>query len=266
MGTIKGRVTVPNTALITGASSGIGREFARYHAEKGGDLIITARRAAALDDLKNEIEAAHNVGVRTVPLDLGTAEGAEKLYEAVKDVQISILINNAGFGGHGAFTDRDLATDLAMIDLNIKSLVTLTHFVARDMVENGGGKILNVSSTASYLPGPLQATYFATKAYVSSFSQALDEELREKGVTVTALEPGYVETEFAARANLDGTDLTKSGATPRSAAKFGYDAMRRGELRAINDGRLRFTLNWITPWLPRRSVLKMVRRMQEKNG
>lgn len=255
---------MPNTALVTGASSGIGREFARYHAEKGGDLIITARRAAELETLKAEIEAAHDVSVQTIALDLGSAEGAQKLYDAVQGQEISILINNAGFGGHGAFTERELASDLAMIDLNVKALVTLTHLVARDMAARGSGKILNVSSTASYMPGPLQATYFATKAFVSSFSQALAGELKEKGITVTALEPGYVETEFAARADLDGTDLVKSGATPRSVAKYGYDAMRRGELRAINDGRLRFMLNWIVPWLPRWTVLKMVRRMQEK--
>lgn len=259
---------MPNTALITGASAGIGREFARYHAENGGDLIINARRADELDALKAEIETAHGVSVTTVPLDLGTAEGPAQLFAAAKATgqKIDILINNAGFGGHGLFIERDLETDLAMIDLNVKSLVALTHMVANDMAASGGGKILNVSSTASYMPGPLQATYFATKAYVSSFSQALAEELKDKNITVTALEPGYVETEFAARADLHGTDLTKSGATPRSVAKFGYDAMRRGELRVINDGKLRFALNWLTPMMPRRSVLKMVRKMQEKNS
>ncbi len=257
---------MPNTALITGASAGIGREFALYHAEKGGDLIITARRGAELSALKVEIEAAHKVTVTTIPLDLGTPNGAQQLYDATKGQRIDILINNAGFGGHGEFINRDLADDLAMIDLNVKSLVALTHMVARDMVAQGGGKILNVSSTASYLPGPLQATYFATKAYVSSFSQALAEELKDKGVTVTALEPGYVETEFAVRADLEGTNLTKSGATPRSVAKFGYDAMRRGELRAVNDGKLRFALNWLIPFLPRWSVLKMTRKMQEKTN
>ncbi|MCK0119170.1 SDR family oxidoreductase [Loktanella sp. F6476L] len=255
-----------NTALVTGASSGIGAEFARYHAEKGGDLIITARRGDALDVLKTEIEAAHGVTVTTVALDLGAADGAQALYDAVKGHKIDILINNAGFGGHGLFIERDLDADLAMIDLNVKALASLCHMVGSDMVKNGGGKILNVSSTASYMAGPLQATYFATKAYVSSFSMALDEELRDKGVTVTALEPGYVETEFATSANLEDTPLTKSGATPRSVAKYGYDAMRRGELRAINDGKLRFMLNWVFPWLPNRMKLKQVRKMQEKSS
>ncbi len=151
-----------------------------------------------------------------------------------------------------------------MIDLNVKALVALCHRVGADMAAQGGGKILNVSSTASYMAGPLQATYFATKAFVSSFSMALADELKDKGVTVTALEPGYVETEFAKRADLDGTEMTKSGATAKSVARFGYDAMRRGELRAINEGKLRFAMNWVIPFLPHKQALKMVRRMQEK--
>lgn len=256
---------MPNTALITGASSGIGAAFARYHASKGGDLVITARRAEALSALKTELEAAHGVTVKTVALDLGAASGPDQLYDALEGQPIDVLINNAGFGGHGDFLDRDLAADLAMIDLNVKALVSLTHRVARDMVARGSGKILNVSSTASYMPGPLQATYFATKAYVSSFSQALAEELRSKGVTVTALEPGYVVTEFAAVAELEGTNLVKQkGATADSVAKFGYEAMLKGQLRAINDGKLRFLLNWVFPWLPRKAVLGMIRKMQAK--
>jgi len=256
-----------DTALVTGASSGIGREFARYHARRGGDLIITARRSDALEALKSELEADHGVTVHVIAVDLGAPDGARTLYEAARGTgaEIGILINNAGFGGHGAFVERDLEKDLAMIDLNVKALVSLCHMVGGDMAARGKGKILNVSSTASYLPGPLQATYFATKAYVSSFSQALDEELRNKGVTVTALEPGYVETEFADTADLRGTQLvSQAAATPSAVASFGYKAMRRGELRAINDGRLRFLLNWIVPFAPRRTILSMMRKMQSK--
>ena len=254
-----------NTALITGASSGIGREFARLHASKGGDLFITARRADELDALKEELETKHKVSVTTIPLDLAADGGAAALYAGLKGARIDVLINNASFGGQGAFIDRDLGKDLAMIDLNIKALVSLTHMIANDMATAGGGKILNVSSTASYMPGPLQATYFATKAFVSSFSQALDAELRDKGVTVTALEPGYVETEFAQTADLEGTGLAnQKGATPAEVAAFGYKAMQNGELRAINDGRLRFMLNWIVPFMPRRSALNMIKKMQAK--
>lgn len=250
-----------NTALITGASSGIGRELARYHAKRGGDLIIIARRADALEALKSELEAVHGVKVIVVVNNLGTPDGAAELYAATKGHKIDILINNAGFGGQGAFIDRALDADLAMIDLNVKALVSLTHMVAKDMVSQGGGKILNVSSTATYMPGPLQATYYATKTYVSSFSQALDAELRDKGITVTALEPGFVETEFAATADLEGTGLVaQKGATAASVAMFGYEAMRRGDLRAINDGRLRFILNWVMPLLPRRTALNMIKK------
>lgn len=256
-----------NTALITGASSGIGREFARYHAQKGGDVIITARRAAELEALKTELEETYKVSVTAIPLDLGAEGGAQKLYGAVKaaGVSVDILINNAGFGGHGKFVERDLAADRAMIDLNIDALVTLCHLYGRDMVAQGGGKILNVSSTASYMPGPLQATYFATKAFVSSFSQALAEEMKDDNVTVTALEPGYVHTEFASAADLEGTGLVKQkGATAESVAKVGYDAMMDGKLTVINEAQLAFMLGWVMPLMPRKMRLSMVRRMQEK--
>ncbi len=257
---------MPNTALITGASSGIGAEFARYHAAKGGDLIITARRKDALEALKAELEEAYQITVHVIANDLGAADGPKKLYEAAKatGAQIDILINNAGFGGHGKFIERDLERDLAMIDLNVKALVSLCHMVGRDMALRKKGKILNVSSSASYMPGPLQATYFATKAYVSSFSQALDAELRDSGVTVTALEPGIVDTDFVATANLDGTPLTKTRTTAASVAKYGYDAMRRGALRAVNETGLRFLVDWIIPLAPRRLVLKGVQRAQSK--
>tara|TARA_R110000765_G_scaffold421011_1_gene526753 strand:+ start:198640 stop:199419 length:780 start_codon:yes stop_codon:yes gene_type:complete len=258
---------MPNMALITGASSGIGMEFARYHASKGGDVILTARRKDALDALASEVQTAHNVTAHVFALDLGAEGGAQALYDQVKaaGLSIDILINNAGFGGQGRFLDRELACDIAMIDLNVKALVTLTHLFANDMVANGGGKILNVASTAGFMPGPLQATYFATKAFVKSFSQAIDQENRKRGLTCTALCPGYVKTEFADVSDLNGTDLVNNGgATPDTVARHGYDAMMRGDLVTVNDAKLGFAVNWIIPLLPRRMVLKMVQRMQTK--
>ncbi|MEM1129924.1 MAG: SDR family oxidoreductase [Pseudomonadota bacterium] len=254
-----------NTALITGASSGIGKELARYHAKKGGDLILSARRKDALDALKAELEGAHDIAVHVFPEDLSAEGGAERLYEAVKGagLRIDILINNAGFGGHGLHVDRPLADELSMIDLNVKALVTLTHEVARDMVAQGSGRILNVGSTAGFLPGPNQAVYFATKAFVNSFSQAVDHELRDKGVTCTVLAPGYVKTEFAKTANLEGTRMVQSGgATAASVAKHGYDKMMEGKLVTVNEAPLGFMLNWVVPVLPRRMVMKMMARMQ----
>lgn len=255
-----------NLALITGASVGIGREFARYHASKGGDLIISARRKKELDALKKELESKYNIKVYVVAADLGKVETAEKLYKYAKSkkLKIDILINNAGFGGHGIHTERDLNAEMAMIDLNVKSLVALTHKFAGDMVKNGGGKILNVGSTAGFMPGPNQAVYFATKAFVNSFSQAIDQELRAKGVTCTVLAPGYVKTEFAEVADLEGTDLVKGGDTAQSVAKHGYDAMLAGKLVTINEKMLGFALNWIIPFAPRRMVLKNIQKMQAK--
>lgn len=258
---------MPNTALVTGASSGIGAEFARYHAEKGGDVVLTARSEDKLKALAIELETEFGIKAHVFAVDLGAADGAATLIKHIStaDIQIDTLINNAGFGGRGRHIDRDLTEELGMIDLNVKALVALCHHFGGQMAERGHGKILNVGSSAGFMPGPMQATYFATKAFVNSFSQALDHELRRQGVTVTVLAPGYVETAFADRADLQGTQLVAGGGkTPRSAAVFGYDAMSRGDLVVVNEKPLSFMLNWVVPLLPRRSALKMIARMQAK--
>ncbi|MEO0485943.1 MAG: SDR family oxidoreductase [Pseudomonadota bacterium] len=258
---------MPNTALITGASSGIGAELARYHARKGGDLVISARRGDALEALKEELSTEHGVAVHVVTGDLGAPGGADAVIAQVDalGVDIDILINNAGFGGHGRHIDRDAAVERMMIELNVQSLVALTHHFGGKMAARGKGRILNVGSTAGFMPGPNQAVYFATKAFVNSFSQAVDHELRPSGVTCTVLAPGYVHTEFATVAELEGTQLVnQKGATAKSVAKHGYDAMRRGELVTINEKLLSFTMNWVIPVLPRRMALNMISKMQEK--
>lgn len=256
---------MPNLALVTGASSGIGKEIARYHASKGGDLIITARRKSELDKLKRELEKNNGISVHVISVDLGEKGAAEKLHKfaRAKKLKVDILINNAGFGGRGVHTERDLDDELAMIDLNVKSLVALTHKFGKDMVANGGGKILNVGSSAGFFPGPLQAVYFATKAFVNSYSQAVDQELRSKGVTCSVLTPGYVETEFADRADLHGTDLAKGGKSASSCAKIGYDGMMAGKLVIINEFQIK-ALSIVTKFLPRRLILKMVEKIQKK--
>lgn len=254
------------TALITGASSGIGKEFARIHAKMKGDVILVARREDSLIELKNELEAKEGITAHVMAYDLAHPGAAEKLYDRVKaaGLRVDILINNAGFGGAGRHIERPLADELEMIDLNIKALVTLTHRFANDMAAAGHGRILNVGSTAGFMPGALQAVYFATKAFVNSFSQAIDQELRGKGVTCTVLTPGYVETEFAKRSNLEDTPLAKNGATARSVAQYGYDAMLAGDLVAVNERKLSFAVNWVIPLLPRRMVLKMTQKMQTR--
>ena len=258
---------MPNIALVTGASAGIGKELARYHASKGGDVILTARREAALAALKAELESEYNITAFIFALDLSAGQNAKELYDAVTaaGLKVEVLINNAGFGGQGLHTDRALEDEHAMVDLNVKALMTLTHEFGRDMAARGSGRILNVGSTAGFVPGPMQTVYFATKAFVNSYSQAIDQELRPKGVTCTLLAPGYVETEFADVADLKGTKLAaQNGATAASVAKFGYDAMMKGQLVAINQRSLSIMMQWITPLMPRRMVLKMLENMQVK--
>lgn len=256
-----------NVSLITGASGGIGRELAKIHAAAGGDLIIVARRGDELEKLKHELESAHGVKVVCVPADLTEFGSVHHVYGRCREAtdQIDILINNAGFGGHGKFHERDWDQESSMIRLNIMALSELTHLIVPDMIKAGRGKILNIGSTAGFLPGPLQAVYYATKAYVNSFSQALAEELRETGVTVTVLCPGPVDTGFSNEANLEGVDAFKNAATPQAVARIGYDGMQKGRLVVFDSWKFAFLLNWIVPLLPRKVVLALSRKSMEKS-
>lgn len=257
-----------NTALITGASSGIGLEFARIHAQKGGDLVLVARSVDKLEALKQELEGQYQIKVTVLPADLSSPESASKIFEQTEaqGLQIDTLINNAGFGGHGLFHERDLADEQAMMQVNMLTLTDLTHFYLKGMVERNQGRILNVSSTASFMPGPLQAVYYATKAYVTSFSQAIAEEVKDNNITVTALCPGAVATGFVEAANLEGVEIFDKAKSPKSVAECGYQAMEKGDLVAFNESNLKFLLNWVIPFLPRKMVLKISRQAMEKNG
>lgn len=255
-----------NVALITGASSGIGKEFARIHAQKGGDLVIVARSKERLNQLKEELEHKYAIEVMVLAKDLAQANAPEEIYDTLKQANIVVdyLINNAGFGGHGKFHERRWADDLMMINLNITALTALTRFFLEDMVQRNKGKILNVSSTASLMAGPLQAVYFATKAYVTSFSNAIAEELHDTNITVTALLPGATETEFAKTSGMDKTDLFKHTFSAHSVAKEGYQAMLDGKLDVIAGVTLgqKMMMNMI-PLTPKKMLLKQIRNMQE---
>ncbi|MCW8327368.1 SDR family oxidoreductase [Photobacterium sp. SDRW27] len=255
-----------NTALITGASSGIGLELAKIHARKNGDLVLVARSEAKLIALKNELEEEYGVKVDVITSDLSQSDAAQSLFEQTEalGLQIDTLINNAGFGGHGKFHERSLADEQSMMQVNMVTLTNLTHLYLKGMVERNKGRILNVSSTASFMPGPLQAVYYATKSYVTSFSQAVAEEVKDNNVTVTALCPGTVATGFVAAGNLEGVDAWKNAKSPQSVAECGYKAMETGELVVFNESSLKFMFNWIFPLLPRKSVLKMSRQVMEK--
>ncbi len=224
------------TALVTGASSGIGAEFARVHAAAGGDLIIAARRRDRLEELAAELRGTHGARVHVVAVDLAQPDAAQRLYDDVKGagLQVDYLINNAGFGGHCFFHEEDWARHAAMIQVNAVALAQLCHLFARDMAARGQGRILNVSSVAGFLPGPMQAVYYATKGFVVLLSEALANELASTGVTVTVLCPGATASEFADQAGVGDTVTFKAGTvSARSVAEFGYAKMRRGVAVAI---------------------------------
>lgn len=254
------------TALITGASSGIGLELAKIHALKGGDLVLVARSEDKLKQLAQELASQHDVTVNVIAYDLSVAGAAKVIFEETErlGIQIDTLINNAGFGGHGLFHEQDIANHQKMVQVNIGSLTELTHFYLKGMVARRAGRILNISSTASFMPGPLQAVYYATKAYVTSFTQAIAEEVADYGVTVTALCPGAVATGFVEAGNLDGVDLWNKAKSASAVAQCGYRAMENGQLVAFNETGLRFMIDWVVPWLPRKQVLKISRQAMEK--
>ena len=255
-----------NTALITGASSGIGKEFAHIHAENGGDLIIIARSKDKLNALKKELEKEHAVEVKVIVKDLTLSNAPKEVYDEVKQegIDVDYLINNAGFGGHGKFHERAWEQDLAMINLNIVALTALTRFFLPDFVKRDSGRVLNVSSTASLMAGPLQAVYFATKAYVTSFSNAISEELSDTNITVTALLPGATETEFAKTSGMDKTDLFSKTFSAREVAFAGYKGMMDGKLDVLAGLTLtqKIMMNSIA-FTPKKMLLKQVRKMQE---
>lgn len=253
-----------NVALITGASSGIGKELAIIHASKKRDLVLVARREEELNTLKKELVNSYGVKVMIIPMDLMAPHSAKKVFDLLKEKEIEVeyLINNAGLGGYGNFHERDLKKELDMIQLNITSLTELTHLILPEMVKRKSGKILNTASSAGFLPGPLQSVYYATKAYVVSFSQGIAQEVVNTGVTVSALCPGPVKTEFEKAAGMEGSGLFEKSATAISTAQKGYKAMEKGKLIIITDGALNFVINWVLPFVPRRTVLRMVQKMQ----
>jgi short-subunit dehydrogenase len=254
------------TALITGASSGIGKEFAHIHAEKGGDLIIVARSEDKLNALKKELEEKYKINVFVIQKDLTTPNAAKEVYQQVHaaDLKVDYLINNAGFGGLGKFHERDLGEDLAMINLNISALTALTHYFLKDFTKNNAGKILNVSSTASLMPGPFQAVYYATKAYVTSFSNAIAEELSDTNVTISNLMPGATASEFGKISGMDKTQMFQNPASARKVAEKGYGGMIEGKLDILSGltfgQKIMFKM---IPFLPKKMLLKQVRKMQD---
>lgn len=255
-------------ALITGASNGIGLELAKIHASRGGDLVLVARNKAKLDELKSQLEDQYNVNVYTIGKDLASPSAAQEVYAETNEQQLQVdyLINNAGFGDYGMFVETEWNKELQMIQLNISTVTQFTKLYLQDMVKRKSGKIMNVASTAAFQSGPTMAVYYATKAYVLSFSEAVDNEVRDKGVTVTTLCPGATQSGFQAAAAMEESKLVKGKKLPTSkeVAAFGYAAMLKGKTVAIHGVR-----NWLLAnavrFTPRWLVVKLTRRMQSTN-
>lgn len=254
------------TALITGASEGIGYELAKIMARKNFNLVLIARREKMLLELKNELEGSYGVKVRVISRDLSTMESVKDICKELKDegVTIDVLVNNAGFGDYGFFVESEWDRNYQMIELNVAALTYLTHLYGNEMAERGKGRILNVASTAAFQPGPLMAVYYATKAYVLSFSEAVANELKDKGVTVTALCPGPTTTGFQKAASVENVRLFKRGAaaTAEDVAAYGFEAMMKGKVIAIHGLLNRIAASSIR-FFPRHLIRASVRFIQE---
>lgn len=250
------------TALVTGASGGIGEELARLLARDKHDLVLVARSRDKLESLGRELSASHAIQARPLPADLSDPSAPEQVFQQLEDqaLTIDILFNNAGFGARGSFSEIDYDVEARMLQVNIGSLTQLTRLLLPGMLERRRGKILNVASTAAFVPGPFMAVYYASKAYVLSFSEALSEEVQGTGVTVTALCPGPTETNFAATAGNQDSSLFRTATImdARTVARAGYDGLMAGERIVVPGWNNRMTV--LSTRLAPRSMLARITR------
>jgi short-subunit dehydrogenase len=241
-------------------------EFAKIHAANGDNLVLVARSLDKLNALKRELESKFGIEALVISKDLSELNAAQEVYDTLleKRIQVEYLINNAGFGDFGMFYETDWQKEAQMINLNITALTHFTKLFIRDMVSRKSGKVMNVASTAAFQPGPTMAVYFATKAYVLHFSEAVNNEVRDNGVTVTALCPGPTESGFQSAASMDDSKLFKNKKVPTSAevAAYGYRAMHQGKSVAIH-GFMNAIMARSVGLVPRNLIVKIARKMQE---
>lgn len=254
------------TALITGASSGIGMEFARIFAENGTNLVIVARSLDKLKKLGDELEKEFEIDVLVIEKDLSKKGAASEIYESVKseNIQIDYLINNAGFGDYGHFAKADQKKIEDMINLNVTTLTMLTRLFLPEILERDSGKIVNVASIVSFFPGPNMANYFATKAFVLSLTEGISEEISSSNVTITALCPGVTASGFQKVANLEESGFVKGKSLPtsREVAEFGYKSMMKGKVIAVHGFGNRLNI-FSFRFLPRSVVRKIIGRFSK---
>jgi short-subunit dehydrogenase len=235
-------------------------------ASRGGSLVLVARNKIKLDKLKSELVETYGISVRIIVMDLSVEGSAQKIYDqtTLDKIQIDCLINNAGFGDFGFFSQTDIEKEVNMINLNIVALTLLTKLYLKDMLGRNGGRIMNVASIAAFQPGPKMAVYSATKAYVLSFSQAIGNEVLHQGVTVTALCPGPTESGFQEAASMQNSKMFNKNKLPTSGevAAYGYEAMLKGKSVAI-PGFVNNLMADAVGLIPRNWVLKLVRKIQD---
>jgi len=251
------------TALITGASSGIGLELAKLFAKDHHNLVLVARGAEKLARVADELQRQFGISAKAVALDLSTSPAPQFLFDQLgrEGIAIDILVNNAGYAVFGEFTENPTEEELGQIHLNITALTHLTKLFVGPMLERRSGKILNVASTAGFQPGPLMAVYYATKAYVISFSEALANELKGTGVTVTCLCPGVTDTGFQGRAGTENTLLFRAlrPMAAKTVAQDGYRGLVAGKTLVISGFR-----NWLLAESLRISPRKLVTAVSRK--
>ncbi|WP_179008516.1 SDR family NAD(P)-dependent oxidoreductase [Winogradskyella forsetii] len=254
------------TALVTGAASGLGLELALLLAKDGYNLILIDVDSEKLEHTKDFILDTYATKITLLLKDLSVANVANDIYEAISDISIDVVINNAGFGLFGTFCDTDWERESQMLHLHVLTATHLIKLLLPDMVERGSGKILNLSSLAAFQPGPMMALYYASKSYLLSFSQAISNELRGTGVTVTALCPGPTKTAFQSVVSQDTVEnrIAFNMACPKRVAAYGYKAMQNGRVVAI-PGTLNKFLSILPRMLTRNRATKIIRRIQDKN-
>jgi uncharacterized protein len=253
------------TALVTGASVGIGRDLAHVLAEHGHDLVLTARNEAQLQSLAEELQNKFGAKVNVIVKDLASPQAAPEIVEelSARRIRIDLLINNAGFGALGRFDRMPEKQVLQMLQVNVVALTQLARLLIPAMVQRRSGRVMNVASTAAFQPGPLMAEYYASKAYVLSFSEAIAAELKHTGVTVTALCPGPTLTEFQKRAGVQNSRLFDRGSMDSmSVARIGYAAMMRGQRVAITGWRNKMLVQAVR-FMPRAATLAIVKRLNQ---
>jgi uncharacterized protein len=249
-------MTKPNV-LITGASSGIGYEMAKVFANNGYNLVLVARRTEPMESLKTEFPGTN---ITIIQKDLSVDTACQEVFDEVADMPIDILVNNAGFGDTGEFQTLSKRKQTNMIDLNVRALTELTHLFGSRMVERKAGRILNVASVVAFMPGPKMATYFATKAFVLSLSQALSQEWSKYGVQVMALCPGVTTSGFQDAASQSHMDMVKGKNIPTSTevAQFGYDKLMQGKSLAVHK-----FINKLYAFLPKILPRKLLLQIME---